>query len=48
LEFEAGRAHSRIEGLRVRGGQSTRPHDVSELDCTMLSSIADFASLALL
>jgi hypothetical protein len=29
------------------GGMSTRPHDVSELERTMLSTIADFASLAL-
>jgi hypothetical protein len=34
-------------GSAYVGGQSTRPHDVSELDRTMLSSIADFASLAL-
>jgi transcriptional regulator with XRE-family HTH domain len=29
------------------GGTSTRPHDVTELEHTMLSTIADFASLAL-
>jgi transcriptional regulator with XRE-family HTH domain len=34
-------------GSAYVGGQSTRPHDVSELDRTLLSSIADFASLAL-
>jgi hypothetical protein len=29
------------------GGASTHPHDVTELDRTMLCTIADFASLAL-
>jgi hypothetical protein len=29
------------------GGASTRPHDVSELELTMLTTIADFASLTL-
>jgi hypothetical protein len=29
------------------GGTSTRQHDVTELERTMLSTIADFASLAL-
>jgi hypothetical protein len=40
-------AHSRIERLRIVGGTSTRPHDVPELALPMLSTIADFASLAL-
>jgi hypothetical protein len=31
----------------VVGGTSTRPHDVSELERAMLSTIADFASLVL-
>jgi hypothetical protein len=29
------------------GGTSTRPHEVTELEGSMLSMIADFASLAL-
>jgi hypothetical protein len=33
-------------GSAVLGGASTGPHDVTELDA-MLSTIADFASLAL-
>jgi transcriptional regulator with XRE-family HTH domain len=34
-------------GSAYVGGQSTRPHAVSELERTMLTTIADFASLAL-
>jgi transcriptional regulator with XRE-family HTH domain len=34
-------------GSAYVGGQSTRPHDVTELDRTMLTTMADFASLAL-
>jgi len=34
-------------GSAYVGGTSTRPHDVTELERTMLSMIADFASLAL-
>jgi transcriptional regulator with XRE-family HTH domain len=41
-------AHIRkLNGSAVVGGASTRPHDVPELERTMLSTIADFASLAL-
>jgi transcriptional regulator with XRE-family HTH domain len=41
-------AHIRgSSGAALVGGDSTRPHDVTELDRTMLSTIADFASLAL-
>jgi transcriptional regulator with XRE-family HTH domain len=34
-------------GSAYVGGQSTRPHDVTELDRTVLTTMADFASLAL-
>jgi transcriptional regulator with XRE-family HTH domain len=34
-------------GSALVGGASTRPHEVPELERTMLSTIADFASLAL-
>jgi transcriptional regulator with XRE-family HTH domain len=34
-------------GSALLGGASTRPHEVSELERAMLSTIADFASLAL-
>jgi transcriptional regulator with XRE-family HTH domain len=34
-------------GSGLVGGTSMRPHDVTELEHTMLSTIADFASLAL-
>jgi hypothetical protein len=34
-------------GSALVGGMSTRPHDVSELERTVVSTIADFASLAL-
>jgi hypothetical protein len=41
-------AHVRgSSGSALVGGMSTRPHDVTELERTMLSTIADFASLAL-
>jgi transcriptional regulator with XRE-family HTH domain len=41
-------AHIRgSSGSALVGGMSTRPHDVSELERTVLSTIADFASLAL-
>ena len=36
-----------IRGSSVVGGTSTRPFDVSEFERAMLSTIADFASLAL-
>jgi transcriptional regulator with XRE-family HTH domain len=36
-----------IRGSSVVGGTSTRPYDVSELERAILSTIADFASLAL-
>jgi transcriptional regulator with XRE-family HTH domain len=41
-------AHIRgSSGSALVGGASTRPHDVSELELTMLTTIADFASLTL-
>jgi transcriptional regulator with XRE-family HTH domain len=41
-------AHIRgSSGSALVGGTSTRQHDVTELERTMLSTIADFASLAL-
>jgi transcriptional regulator with XRE-family HTH domain len=41
-------AHIRgSSGSAVVGGTSTHPHDVTELERTVLSAIADFASLAL-
>lgn len=41
-------AHIRgSRGSAAVGGMSTGPHDVTELERTMLSTIADFASLAL-
>jgi transcriptional regulator with XRE-family HTH domain len=41
-------AHIRgSSGSAIVGGTSTRPHDVPELALPMLSTIADFASLAL-
>ncbi len=41
-------AHIRgSSGSALVGGTSTRPHDVTELDRAMLSTIADFASIAL-
>jgi transcriptional regulator with XRE-family HTH domain len=42
--------HAHIRGSSTSalvGGTSTRPHDVTELERSMLSTIADFASLAL-
>jgi hypothetical protein len=44
---EPSRAHSGIERLGSRGGTSSRPHDVTKLERTVLNTIADFASLAL-
>ncbi len=49
VDFRAPVA-AHIRGSRasaIVAGASTRPHDVSELDRAMLSTIADFASLAL-
>jgi transcriptional regulator with XRE-family HTH domain len=41
-------AHIRgSSGSALVGGTSSRPHDVTDLERTMLSTIADFASLAL-